>query len=363
MSKRVQIWLPGTLLPDGTSNDGCTEYRLLGPARPLIAQGMDVVPTDVGPTVLWSHDWDEYYKMGYRQPPEGVTVMGLAQRPDADVVVLQRPGRRHWAEIIPMLQKLGIRVVVDVDDLFDRIDKENTSHGDYDPNKRDSHNLKWIDLACRRADLVTVTTPALLDRYGYGHGMVLPNMVPDRYLSFASEPLENTVGWTGTVDTHPTDLQVTRGAVGKALDAAGWSFHHVGTGVGIKDALGLSREPTATGWVPFSDYAHRMAEIGVGIVPLADTKFNQAKSCLKVAEFAALGVPVISTATYDNDRMRKLGVGVTVKHPSQWSRALQRMLGDRDYREQIAGRSREIMAEHTYERNAHLWWTAWTGEK
>lgn len=358
MNKRVEIWLPGKLLADGSSNDGCSEYRLLAPARPLIAHGADVVLSETGPVVLWSHDWS-----GYQYPPEGVTAMGLAQRPDADVIVLQRPGRRHWADVIPMLQKLGIRVVVDVDDLFDRIDKQNTSHQAYDPSLRDSHNLKWIELACRRADLVTVTTPALLDRYGYGHGLILPNLTPQRYLDLEANRMKNTVGWTGTVDSHPNDLQVTRGAVGMALDAAEWGFHHVGTGKGIKDALGLSQEPTATGWVPFSEYADRMAEISVGIVPLADTKFNEAKSCLKAIEFAALGVPVISTATYDNERMRKLGVGVTVKHPSQWDRALQRMLGDRDYREQVAGRSREAIADHTYEKQCDRWWSAWTGEK
>lgn len=324
------------------------------PARPLIAQGADVVVDQGGPIVLWSHNWS-----GRPTPPEWVRAVALAQRPDTDVVVIQRPGRRWWSDIIPMLQKLGIRVVVDVDDLFDQIDKGNKAYDGYDPGKDAIHNFTWIDLACRRADVVTCTTPALLARYGYGHGVLLPNLIPEQYLSIKGKTRAATVGWSGTIETHPMDLQTTRGAVGGVLDDTGWGFHHIGTGKGVKAALDLSMEPTTTGWVPFSEYAERMAELAVGIVPLADTKFNQAKSALKLCELSALGVPTIATSTPDNDRMRKLGVGVTVKHQGQWERSLRRMVTDRDYREHVAGTSREAMTQHTYERKAHMWAEAW----
>lgn len=355
---KVRIWPAGALLPDGSSNDGCTEYRLLGPARPLIAQGADIVIDDRGPTVLWDHDWSKL-----PEPPAGVSIMGLAKDPDADVIVIQRPGRRWWADVIPMLQREGIKVVVDVDDRFDRIDRDNIAYPAYDPTKSTIHNFNWVELACRRADVVTCATPALMARYSFGHGVLLPNLVPERYLNVRAETRFATVGWSGTVETHPTDLQVTAGAVGRILDDTGWSFHHIGTGKGVKDALKLSMEPTNSGWVPFADYADRMGEVSIGIVPLVDTKFNQAKSCLKMIEYAALGVPVIASATPDNDRMRKLGVGVTVKHPAQWERTLRRMVTDRDYREDVAGKGREVMADHTYERKASMWWDVWAGNQ
>lgn len=346
------------MLPDGTSNDGTTEYRLLMPARPLLAGGADVSIAAAGPTVLWDRPWTGY------DPPPHVRAIALAQKPDTDVYVIQRPGRRWWADIIPMLQKLGIRVVVDMDDLLSRIDKRNIAHKDLDPAKHAHHNHTWAALACERADAVTVTTPALLERYGYGHGYLLPNLVPERYLSITPATVRYaTMGWTGNVGTHPTDLQVTSGAVGRAMEDAGWDFHVVGTGNGVREALGLPGEPSNTGYLPFVDYAPALAELSCGIVPLVDSVFNQAKSCLKMIEFAAAGVPVVASATPDNQRMQKLGVGAVVKHPSQWSRVLNRMLKDPDYRTHVAGRSREVMAAHTYEKQCHRWWTAWTGER
>lgn len=355
---RVKIWPPGAMLKDGTSNDGCTEYRLLMPARPLIAGGADIEFDSRGPTVLWDKDWS-----GFLEPPESVRAVALARRPDCDVVVMQRPARRWWADIIPMLKALGIRVVVDVDDLFDSIDRGNLAHGVYDPNKSSIHNHLWVDIACQHADVVTCTTPALLERYGHGHGVLLPNLVPERYLKIDAEARPHTLGWSGTVETHPTDLQVTRGAVGKALSETGWAFHHIGTGKGVKKALGLFSKPTFTNWVPFAEYAYRMAELNVGIVPLADTKFNDAKSSLKMIEMAALGVPVLASATPDNLRMHKFGVGAIVKHPGQWSRSLDRILKDQDYREHLAGSSREVMADHTYEKQCWRWAQAWGLEK
>jgi glycosyltransferase involved in cell wall biosynthesis len=345
------------MLPDGTSNDGTTEYRLLAPARPLIAQGADIIVDTRGPIPLWSHEWHG------AEPPPDVRILALAEKPDADVVVLQRPGRRWWADIIPLLQRLGIRVVVDMDDLLDSIDKRNIAHAQFDPKRVDHHNHTWAALACERADVVTVTTPALLERYGYGHGIVLPNLIPERYLKIESEVRPDTAGWTGNVQTHPVDLQATAGAVSKALDDNGWTFHVIGTGIAVKAALGLREEPSATGHLPFAEYAEALGEIELGIVPLVESKFNRAKSCLKMIEFASVGVPVAASATPDNLRMQKLGVGAVVKHPSQWSRTLNRLIKDRTYREHLAGRSRTVMADHTYEKHCWRWAKAWGLEK
>jgi hypothetical protein len=102
-----------------------------------------------------------------------------------------------------------------------------------------------------------------------------------------------------------------------------------------------------------------MAETEVGIVPLAPTDFNEAKSCLKMIEYASLGVPVLASATYDNMRMHELGVGGIVKHPGQWYRRLSQLLKSEEYRTDLAGRSREAMKDHTYEKQSWRWAEAW----
>lgn len=350
---RVLIW------PASHENDATCQYRLLEPARCLQAQGADITVSRTGPTVLWSGWWDP----ALLSPPDDVRALGLHKAPDADVVVLQRPGRRWWADVIPFIQEAGVKVVVDVDDRFDRIHESNHAHDEFHL-RNETMNYEWIDRACELADLVTVTTPSLLEAYGHGHGMVLPNLVPERYLRIKRLPRAQTIGWSGTVDTHPVDLQETGGAVGRVLQEwKEWRFHAVGTGEGLREALELPRKPTITGWVPFKDYAKAMAQMTLGIVPLEPSEFNDGKSSLKMSEMASVGVPVVASPTPDNLRMHALGIGFIAFNPPEWEQHLQALIRNRGLRDEISGRGREVMAGLTYERNCDQWWTAWTGKK
>jgi hypothetical protein len=345
---RILVW------PAGSENDATSQYRLLLPARALAAQCADVVIDRVGPAIHWSESWE-----GYDQPGSWMDALGV-DKPDADVVVMQRPGRRWWQQIIRPLQAHGVKVVVDVDDRFDRIHPGNVAHGAYNPGiDNPMHAAQWIDQACKQADLVTCTTPALLNRYGYGHGVVLPNLVPEWYTTLNRRTM-NVIGWTGSTDTHPGDLKVTRGMVGAVSLTSGWPMHVVGTGKGVRDGLTLVEEPSSTGWVPFDKYPNYYSAIGVAIVPLAQSPFNDAKSALKMCEAAALGVPVVASPSPDNLRMHKLGVGLIASSPNQWRRHLTRLTKSAGLRADISGRGREVMARNTYERLCGRWLTAWT---
>lgn len=334
---------------------GCGHSRLIFPANALIAQGHDVVIDRVGPTIEWSENWS-----GRRMPPASCHVVKCRPYEAADVVVMQRAVRQHFVELIPHLQKQGIRVVVDVDDLLDSIDKRNIAWKDHQAGGRFAAVAhSWLDEACKRADLVSVTTPALLKRYGFGHGIVLPNLVPESYLSVFGLKRPETIGWSGFVATHPGDLQATQGAVSSSM-AGEWSFHVIGSPDAVRRDLGLRCEPTSTGKVEFIDYAAALAEIEIGIVPLGPGAFNEAKSALKASEMAAVGVPVVMSPTPDNLRLNRLGIGLIAESRGQWKRHLTRLVGSVDARYEMAEQGREIMSQNTYEIHAERWLEAWT---
>jgi hypothetical protein len=332
----------------------CGSYRLMFPAWALAKQGADVIVDTVGPRVLWDQEWHG------ADPPSWVSVVGLDRKPDADVVVMQRPGRRWWADLIPHLQNAGCKVVVDIDDRFDMIEKGNVARPLY---SMQHHGQGWIDRACELADVVTCTTPALRTRYGHGHGVVLPNLVPESYLSIQAEQRPETIGWSGTLDTHPGDMNPLGQSVARTLVTTDWKFHVIGTGRGMKRALKLTDEPTVSGWLPFKDYPKALAELAIGIVPLEDNPFNQAKSALKASEMASLGVPVIMSPTPDNQRLHNLGVGMLAASSGQWERRLKFLIRDESARAEMAEQGRAVMATQTYERHAERWWEAWTGEQ
>lgn len=340
---RVAVW--------PADEGGCGAYRMIWPAEALAAQGADI-------DLRLPDEGSGVHALFVQQ--DGIErLVEVQERPDADVVVIQRPLAAWRADAVEALQRKGVRVVVEIDDCFETLHPRNVSWRTVHPKRSPGVNREHLARACRAADLVTVTTPTLAHRYGrHGRVAVVPNCVPARYLDI--EPAERAgIGWTGSIDTHPTDLQVARAAVSRVVRDTGTPFRVVGTGKGVRAALGLDAEPDAAGWLSLSDYPHAMASHAVGIVPLDDIAFNHAKSALKLMEYAALGVPVVASPTADNVRMHAEGCGLLAAKPKHWLTHLRRLVASDEYREVVGHLSREAMRRWTIEGNTDRWWDAW----
>jgi glycosyltransferase involved in cell wall biosynthesis len=203
---------------------------------------------------------------------------------------------------------------------------------------------------------------------------VLRNLVPAWYLTREAVRPSGAggrllVGWSGSTATHPDDLQVTRGAVARALrpHVDTWGFHFIGVDRGkyeVARLLGMvgSGVPYGqTGWVDLMSggYASAMGGLDIGIAPLELTPFNAAKSALKLLEWSALGVPCIGSPTEEYVRSAALGAGIIARNPRQWEAELKRLIGSADARAEASARGRAVAAGMTYEEHAHLWYNAW----
>lgn len=361
------------------TDDACALYRISEPARVLAAQGADV---------------DHRVGHRYRVAGHGAglsIVEPLADLPD--VVVVQRPLSDWQYRYVRAFQAKGVAVVVELDDDFGAVHPENSAHFDASPrwlgqeeweragrpagrtasrSGRAWHECPpgvtsarsnvWLRRACKHADLVTVTTPALADRYApHGRAAILPNLVPERYLQVEAPPHDGVVvGWGGTVATHPDDLVVTGGGVGRAVAVSGARFRVVGDGVRVRADLGLDQEPEVAGWVPLEGWPSALASFDVGIVPLQPSVFNAGKSALKMLEMAAVGVLPIVSPTPDNVRLAKLGLGLPAESPEQWQTLVGAAVRDNEMRAEMAADIRQRAATQTYEAHAGRWWDAWT---
>lgn len=335
----------------------CGHYRLIFPAQALQAQGYDVVIDDRGPICQWMGDPSRHGEG--LLPPADTTLVGLEVVPETDVVVFSRQAnRRWWSDLIPHWQKAGIRVVVDLDDRYDKIHPANIAYEGFQ-NRRSDFGWKHIERACRLADRVTATTPALAHAYS-GTATVLPNLVPERYFTIQmGRRFGQTVGWAGIVQTHPDDLQVTGGRVARAVDEADWRFHCIGDGKGVAEGLGL-REVDCSGLVPFEFYMTAYSRLDIAIVPLADNLFNESKSCLKVLEAACLGIPAVASPSPDNLRAQRLSLCQIATTPGQWHRRISTLIANPELRATRGEDARESMKALTYENHAIRWWNAWT---
>lgn len=324
---------------------GCGFYRLRWPAEALQAAGHDVIVADSFDALFFN----------------GQMIRPLVE---ADVVVLQRPLARTVVESIPMLHRHGVAVVVEIDDAFHALPRGHGARKATAVAADPDHNRLWLRRACDLADLVTVTTPALAEMYGsHGRVRVLPNLVPASYLevpTHAPRTEAPTVGWTGSVVTHVGDLDELGGVIPQVLEETGARF--VSWGVGLTEqTLGV------TGRVrPWADllgaYPRQVADLDVGLVPLADNAFNAAKSWLKGMEYAALGVPFVASPRVEYERLADDGILPEVPmafSPEGWRNWLTRLLTHPDERAEIAAANRAAVAPYTYENHADRWWNAW----
>lgn len=283
-----------------------------------------------------------------------------------DVVVFQRPSGYTISTLIPLVKEWAA-VVVELDDDLERVSVDNSAYAGIHPSVSLHENWMYLKTACRDADMVTVSTPALL-RYGFGGpAVVLPNYVPSQVTTaqraFEWADKRPRVGWSGTIASHPNDLQTTRGGVARALTATGAGFHVVGWPDGVAAALQLPTglEVSSSGWLPIQEYHDAMTAIDVGVVPLEQTSFNDAKSALKGLEFAALGIPFVASPTPAYLQLKdEFGIGLIARRPRDWERHVTALLNDEGMRRELGAQWRETVSGNlTCEQNGWRWVTAY----
>ncbi len=292
--------------------------------------------------------------------PSGPMVVREVDAQGADVVVMQLPKTREMLDCLRLLQAQGVAVVVELDDHLTAL-----------PPGHQGHNLlvrkgvgRIAETCAREADFVTVSTPNLLREYGSnGRGAVVPNAIPRR-LAELSPAYERdsevvTIGWTGTVGTHPYDLQEMGSGLQQALDRGRSRFAVMGQAGNARAGLRLAEDPVHFPWIEDVDaYAAAIGErFDIGVAPLRIDTFNNCKSWLKVLEYSARGVYAVRSASAEYER---LGLGYRARRARDWATGLTRGIEDPDWRREQAAAARErVLAAHLTDHTAELWAGAW----
>jgi glycosyltransferase involved in cell wall biosynthesis len=318
----------------------CALYRLAWPGLEVAAQaGWQVNVHDPGDVKVVR--------------PFGI--QGIDDLESVDLVVMQRVATPRQLALIRALQDLGIAVVVDVDDLLSDIERDNNSHAYWNATVGDVPRWKLLDAACHRADLVTVSTPQLAKKYAkHQRFEVLRNMLPNHAFAspdatherYARHGREVVVGWTGSLDSHPHDLEILGSSIREAMDEdPDIRFHVVGDGALVAEALALDpARVTGTGWIPITEYHKALQDIDIALVPLQDSKFNRAKSHLKALEFAASGAFTVAKRLPEQINLMESVPVAGANSKKTFKHAVQAIAWSiRDHPEAMADDAREIV--------------------
>lgn len=298
------------------------------------------------------------------QPNGEVTVHSV--NVDADLIIFQRPLTAAFLPAIKQAQKQGIACVVELDDDLAAVDPDNLAYRAVHPKYSPAANYEHLRAASSQADWLTASTPCIAERYKgrSGRFSVIRNSLPSSIFDIEKK-IEDPprVGWTGSVGTHPHDLEQVGVHLRTVLQQTRTPFSMLGEDDGVREQLRFddSIEFSCYPWVGLDKYHEALSQtVDIGVVPLATSKFNEAKSYLKGLEMAGLGIPFVASPTSEYQYLSAIGAGTIAHKGLQWQKKLKHLITDRDYLLEQSAQIRDAVRELTYENAVEAWVQAWT---
>ena len=277
------------------------------------------------------------------------------------VAVLKQIMDRWVPRQIELAQSIGQKIIVDVDDFYDGIHKSNVAYLATSAEYNKVSNREHYNKIIAAADLVTVTTPFLLEHYK----KINPNIVMVRngvycqgFYRRKHRSVKPVIGWVGAVPYRSGDLETLSSWLPQFLEDNDLMFHHSGVAPNatpIHKVIGLPEERVTTShMVPIDRYGE-LFSMDIGLVPLNDIPFNYAKSNIKGLEYAASGIPFVSQGLPEYARLASIGVGRVAYSPEDWVSHLSELLNYRVRKLEAAESLRLVQEEHSIEARGSEW--------
>ena len=284
----------------------------------------------------------------------------------ADVVVVQRCCTQPQFNFIHTCQKLGQKVIYDLDDnVWDL--------PDYNPAQLPLHQMRDGFNACiQLVDLVTVSTRVLakevrrnvktmvnLKTHKEIPIIVCENRMDERLYAPPRKHPQPTIGWSGS-SSHVGDLLMVADALRSvATDNPEWQIEFRG----CEPPPELHTLPNFRHklWTPVAEFSARMPVWGwhIALAPLTDHAFNESKSCIKFMEAAYCRIPCLASwvkpyADFANwDAELKWLLCPT---PGSWKPKLRDLVNDPARRDYYGERMYKVLHEHYSFARRHEGW-------
>lgn len=161
------------------------------------------------------------------------------------------------------------------------------------------------------------------------------------------EQRELRIGYYGGMQGHGKDCALLKGVIGPWLQRNPGVQFFVGGDHELQDIIGVPEDRRINGGPrQILEIPSMVREIDVGVIPLVDTPFNEAKSALKGLEMNACGIPVIASPLPSYLEWIEPGVnGFIAKRPKDWLKYLD-VLRDERVRKEMGRNAKEKAYEH-----------------
>lgn len=281
-----------------------------------------------------------------------------------DIVVLKLVMLERLVDHIPAAQALGQKIVIDVDDFFEGLDKTNMAYEMSSSEKNPRNNRDHLERSIHMADAVIASTPFLADFYKQRRSNVFMVRNSLDMSLWNTKRKDNgkiwpTIGWVGATPWRSRDLETLNPYMGDFIKKYNLKFHHSGNIIGApqaSDQLGIdSGLSTVQPMEKIYNLPKLFEKIDIGLVPLNDLPFNEAKSFIKGLEYAAMGIPFVAQDMPEYVELYNTGVGRVASSWDDWEKELKMLLDPRERERQRKQNMKNLLKYHTIDTRIDDW--------
>lgn len=269
--------------------------------------------------------WDPIRGFGIRDT-DSTGVFGFK------TIVLKLMMDKRIPKQIELAKNLGQRILIDLDDFFEGLTPTNRAYSVTDPLENKKSNRDHYRRSIALADLITVSTPFLLDYYGSqrdGVVMVRNGVNVNQFNQVRHTRSKPVIGWVGATAYRNSDLEQLTEWLPQFLESHDLMIHHAGhseDAPSFAEITGVDRHRVTTSpIVPINNYPSGF-KFDIGLVPLRDIAFNHAKSNIKGLEYAAAGIPFVASDVPEYRLLHEDGVGHIARTAEEWVAQMEHLL-------------------------------------
>ncbi len=283
----------------------------------------------------------------------------------------------YWA------QRLGKKVIIDIDDNYYDIPQSNDLYERFKPGKRDRAMLGTV---LSLADAITVSTYPLKEKVAQHikllHGIdkpiyVVPNCNDIKFWKQTVKPQKDdskfVIGYSGST-SHEDDLRMVMPAIAKIMKKYPQvHLNIIGTISKDKvhryfDKMGFSKEildkrvwlgPAETIFKKLPEWLGQQPW-DVGLAPLVDTPFTRCKSHIKWMEYSMFEIPTLASRVYPyfmpikGKKIIEDGVTGMLARSNEWFDKLEMLILDEKLRKQLGKNAKKAVTKEWQYKDSNI---------
>ena len=280
--------------------------------------------------------------------------------PPWDAMHIQQMHDEEGLEIIARMRRAGVAVVWDTDDDIGAVTRGSGAWHRGGGRRGIRRNFKQAVAAARTAHLVTTTNEHLAQVYreqGVEHVVAVENYLAPEDLRHPRRRHQGIVIGITAAGEHEPDLRRMR--LGETLDRL--LERHDGVrviAVGVDPSLRSRHRYKHVRDVEIDELIPTESEFDIGLAPLLDTRFNRARSNVKLKEYAAAGATWVASPVGPYAGMGEEQGGLLARD-DEWLEVLEGLLVDADRRRVLTDRASAWVRGQTIRAGAARWQAAY----